>query len=244
MLQFLEEKRTSTVKSLTSRTASVSKILKSLQVQTDFFEVAVKCSKNPKHEYFGKDPAEIQQIWFAKGRAGAERGNFIDRYIQSVLSTKDITISAVSNDEETTSKCNQFLKFYNEFLSSMQFIGAEVKLTSKLGINGRLDAMFSYSNKVRRNNLLIVDWKNNDKIRTSNKYKKLLGPAKMFDDCEAVLFTLQTYLYKYILEEYGLKVSSTRVIQILSDHVVSHKPYFNYDKRFIEDVVDWYRQSA
>ena len=46
----------------------------------DSLAMATKCSINPKHEYFGRDPQEIVAIWAANGRAAAQAGTDVHAF--------------------------------------------------------------------------------------------------------------------------------------------------------------------
>ena len=106
-------------------------------------------------------------------------------------------------------------------------------------MNGRFDAIFSNDKQ-----LLIIDWKNSEEIKEFNKYQKMLGPCKDFDDCDLVKFTIQVYMYIYILREtYGIKIPmSSCIVQFPGEkdyYYKIFKPAFEYDRDLMKKIIDY-----
>jgi len=225
------------------RSISPSKVLDSIQEEKDWDMIAEKCSVNPRHELFGTPMKEIRDIWEKRGKVGMHRGNVIDTAVTHTLETgkKMILNAEDAKDEMLVKKYDQFLKFYEIHLKQLTYIGSEIWLTSKEGINGRLDALFEfYHNETQKKYLMIFDWKNNEKLSLDNRWNKLLGPASHLDDSDINKMTIQTQLYQYVLAtEYGFDVAGTRIGQIKADEMISHKPAFKYDPDFIKRLIEF-----
>lgn len=209
-----------------------------LEKPKDWNAIAQKCSDNPNHEMYGKPVEEILADWKSRGKKGQNRGLKLDSYIQAKLSNKSFDIAEL--DEIERLKCSHFDTTYEKFFKDMALVGQEVWLTSKLGVNVRLDALFLRPNENAEVKLLIIDWKNNETITTFDRWNKLIGPASHLDQCDIVKMTLQIYIYRYILEEYGISNSIIeRVFQYTVNDYFIHKPAFEYDAKFIEEIIEF-----
>ncbi len=214
---------------------STSKIYSSVQKPKDWVSIATKCSANPNHEHYGKAPSEILEIWNTKSDSGKNRGNILDVYITAKLNKLPYVIPP-DVDQQTLNKIVAWDKFNEEKLSQLQYVGSEIWMNSKLGIAVRTDALFMYK-QGEEPVVLVADWKNNHTITTFNKWEKLLFPMLGLDDCDLVKYTFQVFTYKYILEsEYKIKVPHVRIIQILENDVISHKPAFEYNENLMLSV--------
>lgn len=217
---------------------SVYKIFSALEKPKDWNKIAESCSNNPNHEHFGKPAAEITKIWQAKGAKGANRGNVLDDAITYTCQTGSM-LALNTEDTALLDKYANFYQFYQKYLSNKDFsyVGSEIWLNSeKLNVICRLDALFQY---LVNDGLLIFDWKNNEKFNYSDRWNRFEGPMSGYDVCEANKFTLQTYIYRYILEEYGFSNVSTRVLQLTSEFAKIHKPAFDYDAKLIEEIAKY-----
>jgi hypothetical protein len=216
---------------------SVSKIINACTIPTDWNAVAAKCSTNPDHEHYRKSPDEILTIWRTKSTTGANRGNELDDALEYTQVNKS-KYDGSFTDDKAANKYNSFYQFYqSNILPHFTHIGAEIWLNSKtLGVNGRLDELMHYTTPT---DLIVFDYKNTESIKAENKWKKLRGPLSKLDDCELNKYTLQLYLYKYILEEYGFNVHAVRILQLLENETKPIKPAFGYSKSLIEDIVSF-----
>lgn len=216
---------------------SVRSIIDSVCKPTDWNQVADKCSRNINHEHYGKTVEEILSIWQNKSYAGEKRGKDIEIAIQHIRSGHKVADVDTSEFDKIT--CNKFESFINfhttKLLPSVTYVGSELWLnSSRLGIVGRLDELVKLNDS---NDLIVFDYKNTETISNENRWKKHLGPLSHIDECELSKYTIQLYLYKYILEEYGFSIYATRIIQLLQNETKSLKMMFDYDKRLIEEIV-------
>jgi hypothetical protein len=78
-------------------------------------------------------------------------------------------------------------------------------------VAGTVDALFS-SNKTNREH--IADWKTG-KFRTFSPYgERLLKPFNDLHNCQAVMYSLQTSLYRLILERQGHAMGTSWIIHL------------------------------
>jgi hypothetical protein len=93
-----------------------------------------------------------------------------------------------------------FHDFYN--MSSKNLIPVKNEVVvgdEEIGVCGMIDQL--YYNK-KSNELQIWDWKTNKAINKVSEYKqKMKAPINHLDECEFNVYSLQTNLYKYIIEQ-------------------------------------------
>lgn len=218
---------------------STYKVNAAMSKPKDWLAIARGCSENPNHEHYQKEPEEIIEIWQTKKNTGADRGNTLDDYIKDRLSGQGTNKDGY--DAELIQKAEQFDGLYDRFISRLPtYVGSEIWLTSyKLGLCVRLDSLFT-TTKGTDKNVLICEWKNTERITTKDYFEKLVGVASHLDNCDWVKYTIQIHIYRYILEEYGIFNGVSAYIYQFStqnDLVKIYKPMFDYDPKFIEDVV-------
>lgn len=214
---------------------SVSKILNSVKVPFDQDSIAAKCAEKnhiPGYKYFGMSKDQIIAQWNDKSNKGTSSGVTLDNWIQHILSG---TEKPIITDESVLKKCDQFNKFKLDVIDrkNLQVVGTEIWISSN-EITAKTDSLFSI-----REHLILFDWKNTENITVHNSYgKSLIGPMSSFEECESVLYTLQVYLYKYLLETfYGLQVSSARFIQFTEHFYKIHDNAFAYDENHIKEII-------
>jgi hypothetical protein len=227
-------------------------LYEALKPPKNWEEIAYKCSINPKHEHFGKTTEEILTIWQTKRDYKADEGNTLDDYITLKLKQNDLsnllTFKQRNIENHTlVQKTDQVDKLYEQLLKKLEYIDSEIWLTSKLGLNLRCDAMFLL-NQESEQHLVIAEWKSLDNLSMSNHWNKLEGPLKCYDDCDAVKFSLQTNLYKYVVESYNIGFELSKI----------HTPIFNfntltyqkieskipYDKSLIEEILAYCHEKT
>lgn len=214
---------------------NISAMLNVLEKPFDEVKVATMCHEKatPGTKYWGMSVEEIIQSWRTKCSIAADRGMNLDTYIQSVLHNKP---KPIIEDEVLKNKCNQFERLKVDIIEPhLDFIGSEIWLnSSKFGFRGRLDALFEVRNT---DFLTIFDWKNNEEMRY-NSFEKMLGPCDFLQKSDQNRYTIQLYMYKYLLEqEFNLKVKGVRIAHITQDAYNCMKPTFEYSKSFMEDVI-------
>lgn len=233
---------------------SVSKIVEVMHEPFDKEGVANKTfSKHfndPNSKYYHMSVQEIIASWNAKAELGRNNGKALDTYIGMILENHEseeiLEKYKTSLNEIAANKCNVFDRFYNEnIVNKLEFLTREQMLHDETkGVVGRFDAMF-LKNDVRTpgvQNLLLIDWKNTEKIETSNSYSKLKGPLYKYDDCELNRYTIQLYIYVYILRKV-YRLTDVRIIPLLvqigTAAYAIYAPQIPYSDELVCDIISF-----
>ena len=234
---------------------SVSKIVEAMHAPFDKEGVANKTfSKyfnDPNSKYYHMSVQEIIDSWNAKAELGRNNGKILDTYIGMILEnheSKDILEKYKTSLSESvaTNKCNIFDKFYKENVENkLDYVTREQILHDETtGVVGRFDALFLKNDAKLPGvqNLLLIDWKNTEKIETSNLYNKLKGPLYKYDDCELNRYTIQLYIYVYILRKV-YHLTDIRIIPLLvqigSVEYAIYAPQIPYSDELVSDIISF-----
>jgi len=240
---------------------SISQIKDSLAVEFDQEGVAKKTSEKYFNDqdsiYYHKSPEEIIEMWVAKGDKSKHMGNLVDNFVgfefdlwskpddKKVLN--EVAEVVKEADPIMTRKYNGVHRALEEFKKKgFKFEAREMPLYLEYPykkktwlINGRFDAIFSNDAM-----LVVVDWKNSEEIKDKNPWQKLLGPMKAYDDCDHVKFTIQVYMYIFILkEQYKVNVPiSSCIVQFPGEKDFFYKifkPAFEYNHDLMKKIVEY-----
>lgn len=234
---------------------SVSKIVEAMHAPFDKEGVANKTfSKyfnDPNSKYYHMSVQEIIDSWNVKAELGRNNGKILDTYIGMILEnheSKDILEKYKTSLSEivATNKCNIFDKFYKENVENkLEYVTREQILHDETtGVVGRFDALFLKNDAKLPGvqNLLLIDWKNTEKIETSNLYNKLKGPLYKYDDCELNRYTIQLYIYVYILRKV-YHLNDIRIIPLLvqigSVEYTIYAPQIPYSDELVSDIISF-----
>lgn len=235
---------------------SVSNIKDSCKEPFDRDGVATKTHKkyfdDATSPYYQMSVEDIINQWETKGRISRENGSLCDTFIEYFYNNESqekidqFKQYCLNEKEDMVRKCTGIENCLQDFKAKeFVFDAREIPLLlpyeykgTTYVINGRFDAIFTKLNK-----LILIDWKNSEDIKTSNSYQKLLGPCDKMDDCDMNLFTIQLYLYKYMLKNiYGVeKEILPYIIQFPSQkdyYYKVFKPSFEYDEKLIEKIIE------
>ena len=211
----------------------------------------IKGKDDPDNKYYGQSTDDILDLWESKRDRAANNGKIVDGYTEVIFEGKGEPVNYKNkfSDPDTLFKLGGVEKAA-EFLrqGGFNFLFREIKLEmpftvgkKKFLLNGRLDAFFEGADRY-----LLVDWKNNDVISTEGfRGEKMYGPLRDFDNCDINLFTVQLYLYIYMLKhQYGIdKPVSSCICQFPAGTPdVFYKmwaPNFPYDDNTIHEMIIW-----
>lgn len=215
---------------------------------------------NPESEYYHLSKEEIKAIWEEKGATSRHYGSLLDDYIGIKLTgTEDeFEMYNLDNDVDGDERLKGLVSSFNNFWDilsksgDMEFVTREKTLYYKIGdyyIKGRFDALFR--NK-RTGKWVIIDWKSSKSIDMNNRYQKLLGPLKIYDDCNYITYTIQGYFYKTALLYSGYLPEGTTeddiefLIVQLPGFIIDgdkdfkiYKPAIRYDKLLMDRIFDF-----
>ena len=233
---------------------SVSKIVEAMYTPFDKEGVAnktfAKYFNDPNSKYYHMSVQEILASWNAKAELGRNNGKALDTYIGMILENHEseeiLEKYKSSLNEIAANKCNVFDKFYNEnIVNKLEYVTREQILHDETkGVVGRFDAMFLKNDTKLPGvqNLLLIDWKNTEKIETSNSYTKLKGPLYKYDDCELNRYTIQLYIYVHILRKV-YHLTDVRIIPLLVQigavEYAIYAPQIPYSDELVCDIISF-----
>ena len=235
---------------------------------------------NPESEYYQLSKEQIKEIWEAKGAKSRHYGSLLDDYIGLTItgSENDKELFMLDNDYDGDERLQGLVKSFDTFYArlmqsgDMEFVTREQTVYYRLPnpnydklvgesldfanepknldycIKGRFDALFK--NK-KTGKWVIIDWKSSKSIDTSNRWSKLLGPAKTLDECNYNTYTLQGYFYKTALLDGYLPEGTTEddveflIVQLPgcaidgNDYFKIWRPAFKYDKAFMDKFFEF-----
>lgn len=226
---------------------SVSKIVASLHKEFDAGYMAKKTFEkhydDPDSKYYHMSVEEIINSWNEKSKFARENGKSLDNFIGMILEkseSSDVLHKHIDSlNDIAGKKCLEFLKFYETNIKDkLDFVGRELMLyDSSLKVNGRLDALFA-----RGDNLFVVDWKNNEHITKENIWEKCKGPLYEYDACDLNLYTVQVYIYVYLLRKiYGLTDINIipLIVRIGTDDYEICSPKIQYSDKLVESIIEF-----
>lgn len=230
---------------------SVSKIVevlhKPFEKEKKAHEMVEKYFDVPGHKYYHMSYEEILNQWEEKGRFGRENGKLLDKFIGMVLEKKEEQTNldkfTSSINEVAGNKCKSWHNFYNSNIKDkIEFICREMMLYDEdLQINGRLDALF-----LKGDTLLLIDWKNNDTITTQNPYEKCKGPLFEYDASDLNLYTVQVYIYTYILRN-KYKLDTTKIVPLIvrvgENDFGIYSPIIPYSDKLVSDIISYAKEE-
>jgi ATP-dependent exoDNAse (exonuclease V) beta subunit len=230
---------------------SVSKIVETLHKpfdqQTSAQKVFEKYFDDETSKYYHMSVDEIISSWEEKGRFGRENGKCLDKYIGMLIDkheSDDILEKYISSlNPVAANKCREYSVFYqNNIKDKLEFVGRELMLHfPELKVNGRLDALFLKDDK-----LILIDWKNNDKLSIENPYEKCRGPLYLYDASDLNLYTVQVYIYAYILRKV-YKLDNINIIPLIiriGEHDYNiYSPIIPYSDKLVEDTISFAAQE-
>jgi len=137
---------------------------------------------------------------------------------------------------------NQFNSFYQKFIQNNLVIRTEYVLADEeLGIAGMID-LFCYNKK--KDYFYISDYKTNKKFEFESKYRNYyLDPISHLDECEFNTYSLQTSIYRYIIEKnLGIELGDSIVIWF-NDKNGDYEPVkCDYLKKDVEKMFKAYKK--
>lgn len=233
----------------TEKFTSVSKILSFLEKPFDEIEQSYKCSINPKHKLFGVSPVKIIQIWQDYNQLRKDIGHIAHTYNEGVLLKDKTLIGRAKNSKfYDTLYSNGFDDFNLKVLQAnkIDLVGCEVMMCyPKFKLAGTTDYLGLWQNY-----LIVSDWKTNEDFKDYSDYY-LVEPFQFLDKSDLTKYTIQTYIYKFMLEEnYGLNIKDVRIVWFGKEKQFTYKhtsglnwysfaPKFKHDKALIQDIIQF-----
>lgn len=180
------------------RVPSVTALVKSVVPPFDRDRVAANTARKR-----GESAAAVLAEWDAKAAAGLEKGTRVHAYIEDVMAgTADPVLAAVNE------KLPEMAAFDAAWASIREKLGAavagreQVVASPSLGVAGRVDALLRLQLPGGKSARCVFDWKTG-KFSDRNPFENLLPPWSDLPNSELHVYSLQTSLYRLILEEGG-----------------------------------------
>lgn len=158
----------------------------------------------------GTTPEALRAEWEAEGNRGRTEGTNCHAYAEAVMQPGKIDPPAPLSE-----RCSRVFKSIDwaagYLLDRYQFVAAEKMIFSPLfGLSGTIDLLM---HDPRRNHLLILDWKQNKEIGTTNRWQSGFPPIGHLEDTDFNHYTLQLSTYKTILltENYFAGIDGIRL---------------------------------
>jgi ATP-dependent exoDNAse (exonuclease V) beta subunit len=85
----------------------------------------------------------------------------------------------------------------------------------------------------------ILDWKTSEKIKTNNKYEKLLSPLQYLDNCDLNIYSLQLSFYAYLLESQGFEINKLQILHLDKNTGLREIVNTKYLKKEIELILKY-----
>lgn len=169
---------------------------------------------------------ELEAIWDAKKEAGISKGSYLHNYIEDALQRK------FDNNVICELK-KQALDFVNRFYAN--HIVSELVIGNDL-IGGMIDNLSMIDG-----HLYIIDYKTDKKFSTESNYY-YLPPIDHLSKCEFNKYSLQTSIYRMMLEERGFKVKG-QIIFWFNEYNDTYKQIeCKYLKEECQQLINTYRQ--
>lgn len=185
------------------RMTSVTKLISKAEKP---FDAAYWSQRKADEE--GVTADEIKARWKLKANIACEKGTAVHEYVENYLSNKVFpypgnTIRAVFEGQDPVRhKYNKILPLVHKFCEDIK--GKMIPVRSEFvvgdmeyGLCGMIDQIF-YNKKSGK--LELWDWKTNEKIDTTSKYK-LLSPIDHISNAKLDIYSLQLSLYKHIIQK-------------------------------------------
>jgi len=164
-------------------------------------------------EKLGVSPESLRSLWKNKGSNSSTRGNYFHDYAECHYTGRDRKYEIINRYQK-----KEFHRFLEETKGRYEFIAAEYDVGSKkINTAGKIDGIF-WDNKLV--GVILRDWKTNQEIKMSSQYK-LIHDLRFLDNCEFIIYSLQSSLYKYIIElETNIKIVNMEIA-----HFGKYAPY-------------------
>ncbi len=209
--------------------SSVTQVIGRLKSPFDTSTAATRVA-----ERAGRDPADVLAEWEQKRRTALERGTTVHKYVAAkilsssdCLSSRDDKVINRLNTPHRLPEMDAFDRFWDD--NSKHNRKGQVEWVvgdAELGIAGTVDAMFW--NSIALGNV-IFDWKTGGKFATENRWENLLPPFNNLPNCELSIYSLQTSLYRLIIERNEGEVESCTIVHLNNEGQIT--PYQAMDLR-------------
>ena len=152
--------------------------------------IALKPNLPKTDKYYGKNALEIREIWENDRNHGINMHKTIENYLNG---------NTLSDNELNSKEFKMFKQFEHDHINKSLPLISECKIFDKdLEMAGTIDMIY----KLNENTVILYDWKRINELKKSNVYKSgIVDATKNCPDCDRIRYSIQLWLYKYILEK-------------------------------------------
>lgn len=152
----------------------------------------------------GKTQEEVLAEWEQKSLNALAKGSAMHAYIEDLLQGRmDAVVEEMNELPELAGfkrAWQRLEKSHGARMEHQELVVGDVEL----GIAGTVDAVVTLNQPANPRKLKrvwhVFDWKSGKKFESSNRYEKLLPPFQDLDNCHLNVYSLQTSIYRLILE--------------------------------------------
>lgn len=188
------------------RLTNVSKLLEEVTEPFDKAGVAQRVADKQ-----GVPVEAILEEWESSRQTSIDKGHRVHQHIEFVINGGDINDPILAMNTPFP-EIEAFNKFWQKGNESLQLYRTEWVIgDSELGIAGTADAvMFHRVNQ----QYMLFDWKTG-KLDTENPYQKMKGVFTGYDDCKLNRYSLQTSIYRLMIERNtDLKIAGAYIVHL------------------------------
>ena len=229
-----------------------------------------KYHNDPNSNYCGKTAEDIKDMWKQSGARsigiGQRVGDTINYFFSLLKSPTtsldeqrrilDKAIRRIDVNEFNEAWMPEWKGYYRgcmnsffEYLRSLdgtdwELLGTEIPLYDPVNkILGRADGILRQGER-----LVLIDWKTDQEINTMNRFQKMLGPMCGYQDTKLNKYTMQVYLYMWMMqsvyqidtpiEAIIVKFNATPEGDTIEEPTI-FEPNIPYEREDMDDVIEY-----
>lgn len=163
----------------------------------DADKMAPRCVNKPK--YKGMTAEQIKESWEANAQRARNEGTNVHEYAENLWAGKDKPLPISDRCHLLFEQVDRASKKLKE--RGLVFSDAEkIVFSPELGLAGMIDLLL-YDPLM--NQFVIIDWKQNGTISTSNRWDTARKPISHLEATDLVKYSLQLNLYRFIFKYEG-----------------------------------------
>lgn len=189
---------------------SVTTVIKEVVPVFDKDAVSKKCAEKD-----GVTQEEILERWAESSLSALAKGSATHAYIEDLVQGRaDPVVECINDLAEIRAFKKGWGRLESEF--GAKIVKQEMMIgDAELGIAGTVDAIVLFRQPEQY--FSIFDWKTGKKFESSNRFRKLLPPFDDLDDCHLNIYSLQTSLYRLMLERQGKTLRDSYLMHLRAD---------------------------
>lgn len=171
----------------------------------------------------GISPEQILKEWDDKRLASQELGTSIHRYIQQVLLGAYVP---PADPFTALNKTIPHLYHFDQLWAVMKPDNQVIKVEwvigdENIGIAGMADLLLFNQQTCKYH---LFDWKSNERFKLDNRFQTLLYPWQDLDECELNIYSLQTSIYRLIIERAsGVTLGDSYIVHLTGGGYQVHR---------------------